>query len=51
MDAQDLYRRQTAILTCIFLALAFLLWWATSWKVFLRVFSWVERPVCTMSST
>ncbi|BCU83265.1 hypothetical protein JIR001_30480 [Polycladomyces abyssicola] len=34
MDAQDLYRRQTAILTCIFLALAFLLWWATSWKVF-----------------
>jgi ATP synthase protein I len=34
MDAQNLYRRQTAIHTSIFLALVSFLWWTTSWKAF-----------------
>jgi hypothetical protein len=38
MDAQDLYRRRTAILTSIFLALVILLWWATPWKALLAGF-------------
>ncbi|MDN4592783.1 ATP synthase subunit I [Polycladomyces subterraneus] len=38
MGVQDLYRRQTAILTSIFLALVFLLWWVTPWKSFLAGF-------------
>lgn len=38
MDAHDLYRRQTAILTCIVLALISVLWWTTPWKAFFAGF-------------
>jgi hypothetical protein len=38
MDTHDLYRRQTAILTCIILALISVLWWTTSWKAFFAGF-------------